>query len=319
MSNSIDTEYVSCDLCGSEEHTFLYSKWDPVTRREYNVVECSCGMAFVNPMPTVESIPSLYPPDYLKDKRDFGRLYSRMMALLPNISGGKLLDIGCGQGDFINRASEEGWIVEGVDLITWDNHHLLPIRIGDFLEMDLPAENYDVLTAWALLEHVRRPSAFFRKVSRLLKEDGEFIFVVPNFEAPGMRRSCTEDIPRHLWLFSPRAIDEYLRKSGMETRHVYHNSKIYSAYPFGLLRFMLFQQDNGAHCNRYNNKSVALLRNRQIRGNLRGWLSEVVRAIGPVDLMLDAADIALGVLVAEFSKLIQNYGILTVVAAKKRD
>ncbi len=319
-SASIVTEYVSCDLCGSEEHTLLYSKWDPVTRKEYNVVECRCGMAFVNPMPTVESIPLLYPADYLKDKRDFAQLYGRMMKLLPNISGGRLLDIGCGQGDFINRASKEGWLVEGVDLMAWENLHLVPIRVGDFLEMDLPSDSYDVLTAWALLEHVRQPSAFFRKVFRLLKKDGKFIFVVPNFEAPGMRRSCTEDIPRHLWLFSPRAIDEYLRKSGMETLSIYHNDEVYSAYPFGLLRLILFKLwRNGTHCSRYDNKSIALLRNRQIRGNLRWWLSEVIRSVGPMDLILDAADIALGVLVAEFSKIVRNYGIITVLAGKKTD
>jgi len=277
-------------------------------------------MAFVNPMPTVESIPFLYPSDYLKDKRAFARLYNRMMKLLPNISGGRLLDIGCGQGDFINHASKEGWCVEGVDLMAWDNPDLLPIRIGDFLEMDLPWESYDVLTAWALLEHVRRPSAFFRKVFQLLKKDGKFIFVVPNFEAPGMRHSCTEDIPRHLWLFSPRAINEYLHKSGMETRYIRHNNDIYSAYPFGLIRLILFKLwKNGAPCSLYDNKSIALLRNRQIRGNLREWLSEVIRSVGPMDLILDAADITLGVLVAEFSKIIRNYGIITVVAGKKTD
>ncbi len=133
--DSIVTEYVNCDLCGSGEHTLLYSNWDPVTRKEYSVVECQCGMAFVNPMPTVESIPLLYPADYLKDKRDFAQLYSRMMKLLPKVSGGRLLDIGCGQGDFMDHASKEGWGVEGIDLMAWDNLHALPIRVGDFLEM----------------------------------------------------------------------------------------------------------------------------------------------------------------------------------------
>ena len=315
--DSIITEYVNCDLCGSGEHKLLYSKWDPVTRKEYNVVECQCGMAFVNPMPTVESIPLLYPADYLKDKRDFTQLYSRMMKLLPKVSGGRLLDIGCGQGDFINHASKEGWRVEGIDLMAWDNLHALPIRVGDFLEMNLSAEKYDAVTAWALLEHVRRPSAFFEKVSQLLRDEGEFIFVVPNFEAPGMRRSCTEDIPRHLWLFSPRSVAQYLQKFGMELQSVRHDGSIYSAYPFGLLRrglLKLWKDD--AHCGRYDNKSVALLRNRQIKGNVRAWLAEVFRSVGPLDLILDAADLALGIVVAHFSKLIGNYGVITVVARK---
>ena len=316
--DSIITEYVDCDLCGSGEHTLLYSKWDPVTRKEYNVVECHCGMAFVNPMPTVESIPLLYPADYLKGKRDFTQLYGRMMKLLPKMSGGRLLDIGCGQGDFINHASKEGWVVEGIDLMAWDNLHALPIRVGDFLEMSLSAEKYDAVTAWALLEHVRRPSAFFEKASQLLKDDGKFIFVVPNFEAPGMRRSCTEDVPRHLWLFSPRAVTKYLQKFGMELQSIRHDDAIYSSYPFGLLRLGLLKLwKDDARCSRYDNKSVALLRNRQIRGNVRAWLAEVFRSVGPVDLILDAADLALGVAVAEFSKLVGNYGVLNVVARKK--
>ena len=91
---SIVTEYVNCDLCGSDRHELLYSRFDPITRREYNLVECQCGMAFVNPMPTPESIPGLYPGDYLKDKQDMTALYDRMMEFVPHVNDGKLLDIG---------------------------------------------------------------------------------------------------------------------------------------------------------------------------------------------------------------------------------
>ena len=316
--DSITTEYVNCDLCGSDQQTPLYSKWDPVTLRQYNVVECHCGMAFVNPMPSIESIPLLYPLDYLKDKRDLTSMYSRMVRLLPKISGGKLLDLGCGQGDFISFASKTGWTVQGVDLMAWDNPLNLPIKIGDFLQMDLPVENYDAITAWAVLEHVRSPSAFFEKVSKLLARDGDFIFAVPNFKAPGMSHTCTEDIPRHLWLFTPRAVSNYLQKFGLQIHSIRHDDAIYTAYPFGLLRLALFGLWKGdTHCSRYENKSVALLRNRQIKGNLREWLSEILRSVGPLDLALDAVDLALGVALAKFSKLIKNYGVITVVAGKE--
>ena len=106
LPNSIATEYMSCDLCGSNDQILMYSKIDSITGREYHVVECSCGMAFVNPMPTEASIPALYPEDYLKDKNDLSSLYGRMLELLPQCKGGKLLDIGCGRGDFIRHASK---------------------------------------------------------------------------------------------------------------------------------------------------------------------------------------------------------------------
>ncbi|MEJ2718384.1 MAG: methyltransferase domain-containing protein, partial [Deltaproteobacteria bacterium] len=188
----------------------------------------------------------------------------------------------------------------------------------NFLTMDLPSGAYDAVTAWALLEHVHNPSLFFEKISHLLKKGGRFIFVVPNISAIGMRHSCTEDIPRHLWLFSPRAVKRYLERYGMEAASILHDGRIYRAYPFGLLRYGLSTRNRTARrCGLYENRSVALLRNRQIKGNLREWVSEIVTSVGPKDLTLDAVDLALGIVLATISKMFRNYGVITVVAAKK--
>lgn len=314
---SVSTEYVKCDLCESDQQDVLYSRVDPVSLTEYYLVECRCGMAFVNPMPTSESIPLLYPDDYLKDKENLDAMYGRMIELLPDSHGGRLLDIGCGRGDFINQAVKQGWDAEGVDLLDWNTPHPVVIRIGDFLSMDLPERRYDVITAWAMLEHVRKPSAFFEKVSALLKPDGRFIFVVPNFGAPGMRYSCTEDIPRHLWLFTPRAVAAYLAKYRMAPISILHDDRLYTSYPFGLVRYAVRGlRGRPKDCTRFENKSVALLRNRQVRGNLRPWLGEVFSVLGPVDIAVDAVDLLVGVVVARWSMLINNYGVITVIAAK---
>ncbi len=314
----IRTEYVACDLCSSLDHEVLFSKIDPVTRLEYHLVECRCGMGFVNPMPVEESIPLLYPDGYLEGKEHREDKYRKMLRLLPEKPSGKLLDIGCGRGDFIHHAARLGWEVEGVDLIDWQSPYPLTIRLGNFLSMDFVPESYDVVTAWALLEHVRRPSAFLERISRILKPDGRFIFVVPNIAAPGMRHSCAEDIPRHLWFFSPEAVNRYLDRCGMEALAILHDGRIYQAYPFGLLRYGIHGiVKRQRSCASYQNKSVALLRNRQIVGNFGSWMSEVLRSIGPVDLTLDALDLAFGVSLAALSMLIRNYGVITVLAGKK--
>lgn len=315
VRTSIKTEWVACDLCGSDSQTLLYSRLDPVTGGEYHVVECSCGMAFVNPMPVEQSIPDLYPHDYLKDKQDMQSLYERMRRLLPAIKGGWLLDIGCGRGDFIHHVKLNGWNVEGVDRLAWDARHGVAIRVGDFTELVFPEYKYDVITAWALLEHVRKPSSFFQKISGLLKDDGRFIFVVPNFGAPGMRHSCTEDVPRHLNLFTPKAVKSYLAKNGMQSEVILHNDNIYTSYPFGLLRYG-FKRLLGkeTRCSKYENRAVALLRNRQIKGNLQAWLGDVFREMRVIDIFVDTLDISVGVIVANWSKIIRNYGVMTVIA-----
>lgn len=315
----IKTEFVPCDLCGSQEQELLFSKIDPVTREEFHLVECSCGLAFVNPMPAKESIADLYPPDYLKDKPHSLALYGTMMQYLPSAAGGKLLDVGCGRGDFINFAQHQGWRTEGVDLLDWGNPDNLSVRVGDFLSMDFIEGSYQVVTAWALLEHVRRPSAFFGRISSLLSEDGHFIFVVPNFSAPGMRRACAEDIPRHLHMFSPRSVAAYLSEHGMEIEKIYHNADLYTAYPFGLIRYFLSSLSSAQkNCARYENRSVGLLRGREFTSNLRPWLKEVLATVGPLNIIIDAVDLTAGVILANLSKLMRNYGVMTVVARPKR-
>jgi hypothetical protein len=143
----ITSRYVPCDLCGSDDQVLLYSQIDPITRQEYHLVECQCGMAFVNPMPSDDCIGMLYPADYMQGKQLMDSRYDRMANMLPRRQGGRLLDLGCARGDFLLRASKDGWNVEGVDLIDWKNPHGIPVRIGDFLSMDLPERSYDAITA----------------------------------------------------------------------------------------------------------------------------------------------------------------------------
>jgi SAM-dependent methyltransferase len=317
-ANEPVTEYVPCDLCGSYEQELLYSQFDPVTRREYHLVECTCGMAFVNPMPTEATIPLLYPKDYLQHKDILSARYDRMLAYLPESRGRKLLDIGCGRGDFIEHASKSGWDVEGVDAVPWHDARDVPIRIGNFPEMDFSHSRYAAITAWASLEHVRKPSLFFGKVERLLADDGVFVFLVPNVSAPGMRRCCTQDVPRHLWLFTPGAASSYLDKYGMKVLAIHHHDRVYTSYPFGLVRYGFRRiRKKVTRCSEYNNKAVELLENRQIQGNMVFWMRDVVRKLGPLDVLIDTLDLAVGISVAKLSALMRNYGIITVIADKK--
>ncbi len=318
MAAGISTEYVKCDLCGSEHQTLLFSKTDPITRQDFNLVQCSCGMAFVNPMPAEESIPALYPDDYHKDKDVDVERFRRLLDYLPRQSG-SLLDIGCGRGDFVKLAGDAGWKAEGVDLIDWKSPHEISLRIGDFLTMELPESHYQAVTAWAFLEHVRRPSLYFRRVSQLLSPQGRFVFLVPNIGAPGMRSSCAEDVPRHLSLFTPESISGYLNACSMEIDRIFHTDQIYTSYPFGLLRrWIIPSARRNSSCAYRQNKSVAMLRNQRFRGNIRPWMKEVAKSVPVADIVIDLADMGLAVLIAKASKLIGNYGIVIVSAKKKQ-
>jgi len=112
----------------------------------------------------------------------------------------------------------------------------------------------------------------------------------------------------------------YLARNRMVARTIIHDDAIYTSYPFGLLRhFFVALTGSETRCSRFENRAVALLRNRQIRGNARWWLGEVFKGLGPLDIMVDAADLLVGVLVAEWSKLVGNYGTMTVIASPESD
>ncbi|MFA6222850.1 MAG: class I SAM-dependent methyltransferase [Desulfomonilaceae bacterium] len=318
----IKMEYTPCDLCGSMNHEIIYSKIDHVTGLEFHVVECECGMVFVNPMPSEECTRLLYPSDYLTEKPFLGSLFREMIRLLPPMQEGsrRLLDVGCGTGHFIKFASQVGWDAEGVDFADWgSSKNDVKIRLGNFPSMDYPGESYNVITSWAVLEHVRYPSLFFQKIGKLLDKDGAFIFTVPNVSAPGMKLSCDEDVPRHLWLFTPSTTKDYLLKYGMRVETILHNGKVYRSYPFGLLRYgwhVLFEKKDPV-CSVYQNKSVALLRNRSVSVHYGDWVRDVLRTVSPLDIVVDGLDLGLGLMLANLSKWTKNYGVITVIARKQ--
>lgn len=314
-------EYVCCDLCGSSDHSIIYSKIDNVTNWEFHVVRCNCGMVFVNPMPLQQYLSVLYPDHYLNEKPLLDSLYEKMTTILPSpVNGNRLLDVGCGRGDFIRYANAKGWNAEGIDFTDWNGAQQqdITITVGDFTRMNKISSSFNVITAWAVMEHVRQPSEYFRKVAELLAPNGKFVFTVPNVASPGMAYSCDEDTPRHLWLFTPNAVQDYLAKNNMKLERHIHDGSIYRAYPFGLVRrgfFSLIGKKN-LSCGNYQNKSVALLQNKPIDIYLKSWSKSVVKQLSLSDIVIDALDLALGVLVGQVSKAMNNYGVMTVVATR---
>lgn len=313
-------EYVPCDLCGSLDHEIIYSKIDHVTNWEFHVVRCSCGMVFVNPMPFQKHLNLLYPSHYLNEKPFLESLYKRMLQILPPTNNGnKLLDVGCGRGDFIRYASQHGWEAEGVDFTGWtDFCEEIRIIVGDFLLIDKSPSSYNVITAWAVMEHVRKPSQYFKRVSELLVPDGKFVFTVPNVASPGMLYSCDEDTPRHLWMFTAEAVKKYLSDCGMRMECCVHDGSIYRAYPFGLVRLCFYSLlgEKNLACKKYQNKSVALLDNKPMDIYFRTWLRKIFKRLSLIDIGVDALDLSLGILVGSISKIMKNYGVITIVAVK---
>ena len=135
----------------------------------------------------------------------------------------KLLDVGCGTGDFLVACKNNGWEINGVE----PNLNAKKIIVSKLLNNEIiysslfefSNEKFDVITLWHVLEHVPNLQEYISELKKLLKPNGVLIVAVPNFKSYDAEYYnefwAAFDVPRHLWHFSKKSIDLLFSKHGM--------------------------------------------------------------------------------------------------------
>ncbi len=246
-------ETVSCNLCGSDQYKAVYKMPDRKFFREdfFTIVECErCGLGFVNPRPTLAEIQKYYPAKYYQNpptkshERYLDRRFSAEASYLKPLENGsgqkRLLDVGCGNGEFPRFMLARGWEVEGVE-IAEASQRIVDFRVytQEFDKIPVHAPCYDAVTAWAVMEHVHDPMAYFRKAAEVVKKGGLFVFLVQNFQSVASRHLFCEDVPRHLYFFTRETVKQYLEKTGFALEKEVNGRGIYKLAPYNWLGFMV--------------------------------------------------------------------------------
>lgn len=227
----------ACDLCGNSGYKVLYSVPDLRFRsyeQEYSAVECkNCGHRYLSPRPALKDISSVYPEDYYagRDSSDprQQRRYLKQIEYLPRIKEGKILDIGCAGGGWLKVVHGFGWQCYGTDFIeSGHKEDGIDIRYGYLPEINYPDSFFDAVCAWGVMEHIHEPSKYFSSIRLFLKENGIFIFLVPNGDSLFSRWAYKEDIPRHLHFFRSKTLRLYAQKYGFKVKRIEYTNDIYS-------------------------------------------------------------------------------------------
>src|SRR6266545_4552376 len=157
-----------------------------------------CGLCFTNPRPDLCSIgqfhseKSPFPVHQINRPLSWWwrllRRGARQKRKLSWHGQGRLLDFGCGGGDFLKRMQRDGWEVTGVDASAAVVQRLrteLGLRafVGSLPHPELTASSCDVVTMWHSLQHVHRPLEVLRAAHRLLAPGGKLIVEVPNIDS----------------------------------------------------------------------------------------------------------------------------------------
>ena len=230
----------TCPLCGGQPLEHALTCTDHYASGEtFEVVRCAhCGFLMTQNAPAEAEIGKYYEtPDYIShsdtQKGLMNRVYhrvrqymlSRKTALVKRCSKlekGTLLDYGTGTGYFADAMKREGWQVNAIEKSAQarafaKKHFDLEVDDESALK-EYPAQTFDVVTLWHVMEHLEHLNEMWQTLHRILQPNGVLIVAVPNPDSYDAQRYkewwAAYDVPRHLWHFSPSVMLQFGTKHG---------------------------------------------------------------------------------------------------------
>jgi SAM-dependent methyltransferase len=226
-----DAEARPCPLCGDAGFV------PRVAGRGYRMVTCaSCGLWYLNPMPTAATLARLYDEGYFTSPADTTTGYAdyaamaddardtfrRRLALVEHhVGSGRILDVGAGYGYLTEVAAArfpERWVVERSASAAARVPPAARVVVGTWEQAEVPERYFDVVSMQDCLEHFRDPLAALAKTRSALRPGGALLAVTPNVGSwlarlQG-RRWVSLKFPEHVVLFSERTLRRTLETAG---------------------------------------------------------------------------------------------------------
>ena len=209
------------------------------------MVRCrGCGLMRTDPRPDVRTMGFYYPPEYgpwLQGDRPVlpGRsglkkflksfLWDTRVALTPPLPPGRLLEIGCGSGAYLDQMAAQGWQVEGLESSpeaaakAASRGH--KVRVGRLEDLPASGGPFDLIVGWMVLEHLHDPVLALRNLASWTAPGGSLALSVPDADCSEFRifgsRWYALHLPNHLYHFTPRTVGRLLEAGGWKVERTF--------------------------------------------------------------------------------------------------
>lgn len=220
---------------------------------EFRVIRCrACGLMRTDPRPTPETMDFYYPEEYgpyqsthvrmnseasgLRQRINFlaKRIINLRIDCVPSLTPGRMLEIGCAAGAFLHRMAKLGWDVEGIEFSepAADAARSLGYRVqcSTLETAPAPAQTYDLIVGWMVIEHLHEPIVALRKLHSWTKPGAWLVISVPN--AAAWEFAFFKDawfalqLPNHLYHLTPQSLEKLLERGGWRIERVFHQRDI---------------------------------------------------------------------------------------------
>jgi 2-polyprenyl-3-methyl-5-hydroxy-6-metoxy-1,4-benzoquinol methylase len=235
LAAPLEEDVLACPLCAAPAPFPL----------AFRRVRCcpACGVHFLSPRPTTAAVVQHYDRGatydlWRADREARERMWRRRLKFVRALAAsGTLLDVGTGDGHFLDVAKSAGYTVTGTEVSIAGaeaararGHQIFTGQLG---VLDLPERSFDIVTMWHVLEHAPNPGGVLTRVFQLLRPGGVLMIAVPN-ERMNLRRGAApqgagspfgsgtfdEGEEIHLTFFTPATLAGGLRRAGFEVHRV---------------------------------------------------------------------------------------------------
>ncbi|MFC1922170.1 class I SAM-dependent methyltransferase [Chloroflexota bacterium] len=221
------SEISECPACNNR----IFQK--QFTKKGKDFWRCTnCGLENQYPLPNQEELNKYYDESYSEgmyktftDANDMklATARQRLKEIRKNCSPGRWLDVGCSNGIFVEIARNNGIDAEGIDvsnIAVSDAHKRgLPVFRSTIEEFN-PGYQYNLITAFDVLEHVLDPISFMQSIFRLLVPQGMVALSLPD-QGSIIRKIMGKRwyfyIPEeHMYYFNRSTISKLLNRTGFD-------------------------------------------------------------------------------------------------------
>lgn len=261
MTPSVELHPTKCAICGTFDgaRELYAANFDPQAfnptifsarrlpdRIHYRMVKCQkCDLVRSDPVIDSATLDSLYAQssfDYGAEVASLQRTYGRALKHLEKhgVIKGNLLEIGCGNGFFLEEAKRQGYQnVRGVEPSSQAIEKAAPeVReqiVCDMMRPGLFSDPFDVICLFQVFDHIPEPGPLLDACLEILKPGGLILFLNHNIEAVSARvlqeRSPIIDI-EHTYLYSAQTLGKLAALHGLQTLE---SRAVFNTYPLSYL------------------------------------------------------------------------------------